>query len=258
AVDMPTQARGGSGANLLDNAYWAIPECIINQRGVSGTIAAKGYFIDRWKLADGSVTITDDGLLLNGTMVQILETDPGQEVTASYLTDDGVFPAEYDSETRTFAITADGALLRAAKLEVGSVQTLAHQDEDGNWVLNDPPPDKAVELLKCQRYYYRPGRSYYTSGYVTSSARQYYMPIELPAPMRTTPTVSMDSYVARTASGYSKRTGSSPAIPNNLYTSSYDANRCQVLLVDAIESAVDTNNTTMAYQINWLTLDADL
>lgn len=43
--------------------------------------------------------------------------------------------------------------LKAAKLERGPVQTLAHQDEEGNWVLNDPPPDKALEQLKCQRYY---------------------------------------------------------------------------------------------------------
>lgn len=37
----------------------------------------------------------------------------------------------------------------AAKLELGSVQTLARQDANGNWVLNDPPPDKGVETLKC-------------------------------------------------------------------------------------------------------------
>ena len=41
----------------------------------------------------------------------------------------------------------------AAKLELGTHQTLAHQDAAGNWVLNDPPPDKALELLKGQRYY---------------------------------------------------------------------------------------------------------
>ena len=43
--------------------------------------------------------------------------------------------------------------LIAAKLELGPVQTLAHKDASGNWVLNDPPPDKALELAKCQRYY---------------------------------------------------------------------------------------------------------
>ena len=43
--------------------------------------------------------------------------------------------------------------LRAAKLELGAIQTLANQDANGNWVLSDPPPDKGLELLKCQRYY---------------------------------------------------------------------------------------------------------
>ena len=41
----------------------------------------------------------------------------------------------------------------AAKLELGDAQTLAKQDENGNWVLNDPPPDFGQELAKCQRYY---------------------------------------------------------------------------------------------------------
>lgn len=40
----------------------------------------------------------------------------------------------------------------AAKLELGPVQTLAHAEGD-TWVLNDPPPDKALELAKCQRYF---------------------------------------------------------------------------------------------------------
>lgn len=47
-----------------------------------------------------------------------------------------------DDVTATFA---------AAKLELGDQQTLAHQDAAGNWVLNDPP-NKALELAKCQRH----------------------------------------------------------------------------------------------------------
>lgn len=42
----------------------------------------------------------------------------------------------------------------AAKLELGAQQTLAHKEGD-TWMLNDPPPNKALELLKCQRYYRR-------------------------------------------------------------------------------------------------------
>ncbi len=38
------------------------------------------------------------------------------------------------------------------KLEEGAEQTLAHKIGD-QWILNDPPPDPALELLKCQRYF---------------------------------------------------------------------------------------------------------
>lgn len=44
--------------------------------------------------------------------------------------------------------------IKAMKAELGSVQTLAHREGDA-WVLNDPPPDKALELVKCQKYYRR-------------------------------------------------------------------------------------------------------
>lgn len=43
--------------------------------------------------------------------------------------------------------------MKAMKLELGDKQNLAHQDENGNWVLNDPPPNKQQELAKCQRYF---------------------------------------------------------------------------------------------------------
>lgn len=62
-------------------------------------------------------------------------------------------PADYDTATKTVSITGSGIPIIAAKLELGPVQTLAHQDTDGNWVLNDPPPNKALELAKCQRYF---------------------------------------------------------------------------------------------------------
>lgn len=52
-----------------------------------------------------------------------------------------------------FYKTTTTVSLVAAKLELGSQQTLAHKDASGNWVLNDPPPDKTLELLKCQRYF---------------------------------------------------------------------------------------------------------
>lgn len=44
--------------------------------------------------------------------------------------------------------------LKALKLELGTVQTLAHQDENGNWVLNEIP-DYGEQLRRCQRYFWR-------------------------------------------------------------------------------------------------------
>lgn len=49
-------------------------------------------------------------------------------------------------------LPSDYAEIKAMKLELGDVQTLARR-ENGAWVLNDPPPDYALELTKCQRYY---------------------------------------------------------------------------------------------------------
>lgn len=40
------------------------------------------------------------------------------------------------------------SLIVAAKLELGSTQTLAHKEGD-TWVLNDAPPNKQMETLKC-------------------------------------------------------------------------------------------------------------
>lgn len=49
---------------------------------------------------------------------------------------------------------SDVAEIKAIKLELGSQQTLAHQDADGNWVLNEIP-DYGEQLRRCQRYFWR-------------------------------------------------------------------------------------------------------
>lgn len=81
----------------------------------------------------------------------------------------------------------------AMKLELGPRQTLAHQDASGNWVLNDPPPNKALELLKCQRYFLRlPYNHLETVGTLTSVPTWLNLQIALPATMRLkNPTVTV-------------------------------------------------------------------
>ena len=180
-----------SRPNLLDNPRWDKLAYIVNQRGVSGEISDVGYFIDRWKLLDGgTVTVADGGLVLNGTMVQIFENDPGEPVTASVLTTTGLGTAKYNAEDKTFTITAEGATLLAAKLELGDGQTLA-REKGGAWVLNDPPPNYATELLKCQRYQVvfndeitAAGRAQSSSGNTIIRAM-----VPLPTTLRTKPTI---------------------------------------------------------------------
>lgn len=176
--------------NLIINWYFGNP---VNQRDVSGTISNAGYFLDRWKLVSGSVTINTDGITLNGTMQQVLETAPVGTVTASALTQAGVGEVvpTYDSASKTVAVTADGKKLVAVKLEMGSQQTLAHQ-EDGVWVLNEIP-DYGEELTKCMRYLQIISTPYDTSGngvaigYANNTV-DLWVPIPLAMPMRISPT----------------------------------------------------------------------
>ena len=181
--------------NLLDNWYFGAP---VNQRDVSGTISSAGYFLDRWKLVSGSVTINTDGITLNGTMQQVLETAPVGTVTASALTQAGVGEVvpTYNSATKTVTVTAAGKKLVAVKLELGSQQTLAHQ-VGGAWVLSEMP-DYGEELTKCMRYLQIISTPYDTSGngvaigYANNTA-DLWVPIPLAVPMRISPTPTIPS-----------------------------------------------------------------
>ena len=149
----------------------------------------EGYGIDRWcQNPDHSNVITDTGVLFNDNsdLFQFVDGVLWEKtVTLSALTDRGMLTTTFTvPESGTEEIVCigtvnqddigcigaytllghglgmwvsmfinEGVTLTAVKLELGSVQTLAHQDADGNWVLNDPPPNKALELAKCQRYY---------------------------------------------------------------------------------------------------------
>lgn len=172
--------------NLLDNWYFMNP---VNQRGVSGTISEAGYFIDRWKLVSGSVTLTSTGITINGTISQVLENAAGTNVTASALTTTGIVSVSYDNSSKTFTITGAGQTFVAAKLELGSQQTLAHQDEEGNWILNEVP-NYGEELAKCQRYFRRFPANWSLGGKQKTNAVFEY---GLNPPMRTAPAVSLQN-----------------------------------------------------------------
>lgn len=138
--------------NLLDN--WCFSGSMgfpVNQRGNTNYSTAGEFIFDRWKLLSGTVTLTSDGITLNGTIVQTLASKIGKPVTASALCSDGtMFTPSYNDANRTYTLSAAGLTIVAAKLELGDTQTIARQ-ENGAWVLNEIP-DYATELLKCQRY----------------------------------------------------------------------------------------------------------
>lgn len=224
--------------NLLVNWYLGNP---VNQRDVGGTISSAGYFLDRWKLVSGSVTIGTDGITLNGTMQQVLETAPPGTVTASALTPAGVGEVvpTYDSANKTVTVTAAGKKLVAVKLELGTEQTLAHQ-ENGKWVLNEIP-DYGEELTKCMRYLQIISTPYDTSGngvaigYANNTV-DLWVPIPLAVPMRISPTPAIPTGgvslfkvgktsnalkdVTRVTGGWAMQTGGACSMRSLIFTSS--------------------------------------
>lgn len=177
------------GANLLHNWYFPNP---VNQRGVSGTISTAGYFIDRWNLTSGTVALTANGLTLNGTITQILEYAVGTDVTASTSMYSGTATAAYNNSTKTFTITSSGGAIRAAKLEKGTVSTLA----------NDAPPDRGEQLSICQRYQFNnPSWFRVRATQIATDNIDFFVP--LPVSMRISPTVH-GNWMIKTLSGGSQ------------------------------------------------------
>ncbi len=224
-----------SNPNLLDNWCFADP---INQRGQAEYDSAgytidrwalrTGAAL---KAADGGIEISvSDSGECNQPIDHGFEMIKGKTFTISYLTADnvlvsksGVVPANEPSATARYIIAA-GELnfalaysiytkrpyvyfykgngtsekIAAVKLELGPVQTLAHQDEDGNWVLNDPPPNRALELAKCQRYQLEvPAGSQAVCQRILSNVISFFVPT--PVSLRANPKLTGD---------FSIRTGS--------------------------------------------------
>lgn len=120
----------------------------------------------------------------------------GSKVNSMYVrlsinsnTTTGYFDLNFDIYVSTGG--AGGGLITAVKLELGSQQTLAHQDAAGNWVLNDIP-NKVEETKKCQRYQkvFSWGTRNFTAFYgFTTSATTANLFLPVGVPLRITPTI---------------------------------------------------------------------
>ena len=90
----------------------------------------------------------------------------------------------------------------AAKLELGTAQTLAHQDENGNWVLNEIP-NYGEQLARCQRYQLVLGSKTYSAigiG-VGRTTNDVFTSIPTPVTMRTVPTATIQGVVVARCNG---------------------------------------------------------
>lgn len=183
-----------SNPNLLDNWYFVDPINQRGQIKYTDDRNSGVYSIDRWEVGWlGTIEVHDGFIRIVGgpqkgsafNLQQKLEQAKklnGRIVTASIMyshSHENIWFGLWDQfaslpntngnigvlsttkiyhEGETFAImaTSENATIDiyAVKLELGPVQTLAHKEGD-KWVLNDPPPNKALELAKCQRYFQR-------------------------------------------------------------------------------------------------------
>ena len=168
-MDKAVYAQVGNPSELDNDNFL---HCV-NQRNVSGTISAAGYFIDRWKLISGTVQITENGLVLNGKISQILENAAGTDVTASA----SAGAASYDNSTKTFTLTATGQTITWAKLEKGSVAT--------PYV----PMGYGAELVECYRYFWI--SSMPVNIFKTTAGDYFRNTVYFPIAMRTVPSVTI-------------------------------------------------------------------
>ncbi len=197
-----------SNRNLLDNPWFTV-----NQRNAS-IVPVGQYGADRWKVVSGNVVFGPAGVDITRTsdvwvMAQILPQGlisalTGSTVTVSALDSDNnlyaltvlsAFTAEHSvtsgevnlwlaSNGILYVGTPNSAAIKAVKLELGNVSTLAY----------DTAPDYGLELLKCQRYYLeiKPLSNFAYAGYAyAGSSEALYLAIVTPVVMRTLPTISM-------------------------------------------------------------------
>mgnify|MGYP002800809231 CR=1 FL=1 len=262
----------------------------INQRGkTSYTANGRTYTIDRWYLAtSGSqISVEPNCITIGGgsdssAFWQPIEANritDGEKYTYSVLLDTGLFEiaipsltTETDLQTATpfgyircqyyqgnfafniFTNASSSCNVIAAKLELGPVQTLARQDSDGNWVLNDPPPNFQQELAKCQRYqciFNSARAANYTIGLTFSlSNGNSYAICYTPVPMRTTPSISIY--------GSWKMTGENTIAVESLSMSNFTDNLCKL----QVSASGETPGYCYSLQSNssnsYIILDANL
>ena len=183
-------------ANLLDNAYFLDP---VNQRGQT-SYNAKGYTIDRWRVANSTVTVTLTAagvqVSTGGALRQYITADTSGDLTAAVCTSDGTIYCATGN-------LASGAI-KGSVFEVGTDDTGVYMFlfegqtyrwaalYKGNYTLETlpefTPKGYASELLECQRYFIRM-KSFHVAGQMLTTGGRF--GFTLPVQMRITPTLTV-------------------------------------------------------------------
>lgn len=257
-LGLPVQPR-----NLLDNSDFRNP---VNQRGNSSYSGE--YGVDRWRTWNSDTLNVSSGYItVNGRAFEYILPSVVKSTAHTLVakkTDGSILL--YTKNPKDNYTVADNGL--GLGLDSNVVVSLPSGDYEwtalyeGSYTADTLPPyvpkGYAAELAECQRYYHVYTR-YYTCGFVSGSAKNYYMTVNINSPMRCMPSVTLESYIARKHDGYSDRTGSNGVAPEklSLYASSaYESGH--IVIIDTITKAVDTNNINFSMQLNNLVLTADL
>ena len=171
----------------------------------SSSAAAYLRYYSEMEFPTGTYTMS---VLLSGVsgtvLLQIIYAD-NTTGPAMAIERDGLLTYTFDAKKgfKRFNIqinASSSAVVTAAKLEPGPVQTLARQEADGSWALSDPPPHPAAELAKCQRYQLVLRNSSASLlagfGYAPSAGTAVNVLIPTPVPLRARPSVTWDGTLA--------------------------------------------------------------
>lgn len=226
--------------NLVDNWYFGNP---VNQRGQT-SYTDTGYTIDRWKFGGYSqtITLTTNGIIWDtntgvwwGQTIENWDALVGKTATVSALIGGNLYsvsgvvnnsdrisvgvsekvtleisPEQKGVRLVTYVIesTSVGAVL-AIKLELGTQQTLAHQ-ENGAWVLNEIP-DYGEQLRRCQRYFFKLNDRPMAGGWVYNEQYANVL-VNTPVTMRTLPSIksTVSIGVLNTVAGIRNISGCAP------------------------------------------------
>lgn len=186
--------------------------------------SSRCYFVQKFEkssICQGTYTLS---MLFDNTLISEVFSIPSEGIEGDEINGVKLQIANEDNNIVRFGgIVQPGfsVLFKAAKLELGDRQTLAHQDEKGNWVLNDPAPNYALELAKCHRYFYCAGfgpnekiggdYAIVCSPFIFNSGENRYVSVvDLPVTMRATPTLTVYSWDATENNIYISAKGNVP------------------------------------------------